>query len=65
MTTPKGVEVVIPESTLKSQSLASIESQNQLLASFEKFYLDGNEEARRGKGNKKKSLCECHANNLT
>jgi len=56
MTTPKGVEVVIPESTSKRQSFASIESKNQFLASFEKFYPDGKEEARRRRRNKKKLL---------
>jgi len=51
MITPKGVVGVLPWSTSKSRFLASIE----FLASFEKFYLDGKEEAGRGRGNKKKS----------
>jgi len=55
MTTPKGVVVLSPESTSKSRFLASIESKNQFLASFEKFYPDRKEEARRGRENKEKS----------
>ena len=54
MTTPKGLVVLSPRSTSKSRFLASIESKNQFLASFEKFYSDRKEEARRGGKNKKK-----------
>ena len=52
MTTPKGVVVLSPESTSQSRFLASIESKNQILASFEKFFSDKRPE--RGRKTRKK-----------
>jgi len=66
MTNHKGEEEILtPESTSKSRFLTSIESKNQFLAYFEKFYQTKIEEARRERKNKKKTSYECHsANNI-
>jgi len=64
MTIFKGLVVVSPESTSKSRIFDSIKSKHQFLAPFEKFCLDGKEEAKRGGGNTEKSWKECDANNI-